>query len=131
MLLYILVGLLLLVSAGAKAVQDSVAHRNGLKKLGPWWDSNESWKRKWKPTTGPTGELLYKDEAFFGSSTFLVLLSDAWHFFGMLRDSCWQAALVLLTPFPWYYQLLAFVAIKVAYGTAFQILYTLLNKKAS
>lgn len=39
-----------------------------------WWNPNISWKNKYKnndPTQGPK---------FFGSTTFLVWLTDAWHF---------------------------------------------------
>lgn len=141
MVLLIIVGALLLSSALAKAVQDSIAHHNSLAQLMPadghsqfwhlWWNHKESWRNKYKklPDVIPGVFNTSAEPRFFGSTTFLVFVTDAWHFFGMLNMSAWQAAICLLLPFAWYYQLLAFVLIKIGYGGGFELLYRWLNKQ--
>lgn len=129
MLLYFIVGALLLGSALCKAVQDSIAHHNSLKRLGQWWDHERSWM--WKYARDKTGIIPnHLPPRFFGATTFLVFVTDAWHLFGMFCMSFWQAALCLLLPFPWRYQLLSFAAIKLVYGSVFELLYRYLNKQA-
>lgn len=43
-----------------------------------FWDKHKSWRNKWKGGVAANGE------KFFGSSTFLVWTTDAWHFFNGL-----------------------------------------------
>jgi len=126
---YWIAGALIGFSALGKAVQDSIAHHNALKRLGAWWDSDISWQWKYKQPYQPS---YAQDvaERFWGSSRWFVGLTDAWHCFGMLRDTCWQVAFCLLIPDTIWYKLIAFVAIKVMYGSAFETLYQYLNKKA-
>ncbi len=47
-----------------------------------WWNPAISWKNKWKNDDPNQGE------RFFGSSTFLVCITDAWHFFQHLMIFC-------------------------------------------
>ena len=50
-----------------------------LKRLNPqFWDKHKSWRNKWKGGVAANGE------KFFGSSTFLVWITDAWHLFNAL-----------------------------------------------
>lgn len=50
-----------------------------LKGLNPqFWDKHKSWRNKWKGGVAANGE------KFFGSSTFLVWTTDAWHLFNGL-----------------------------------------------
>ena len=50
-----------------------------LKGLNPqFWDKHKSWRNKWKGGVAANGE------KFFGSSTFLVWTTDAWHLFNAL-----------------------------------------------
>ena len=59
-----------------------------------WFNPNGSWKNKYKdndPTKGPK---------FFGSTTFLVFTTDAWHFFQMIMLSC--LSLIPLIPLTLY-----------------------------
>ena len=50
-----------------------------LKGLNPqFWDKHKSWRNKWKGGVAANGE------KFFGSSTFLVWTTDAWHLFNTL-----------------------------------------------
>ncbi len=71
---YIFTGILLILSATVKAVMDHIRFGHFVYK-GNWWNPDESWKLKWK-----NGDHL-QGERFFGSSTFLVFLTDGWHFF--------------------------------------------------
>jgi hypothetical protein len=137
MLLYRICTLLLLLSAGCKGIQDSIAHHNSQARRGIWWDYANSWKWKYRcriVSAGTDWETIMPDTntpRFFGSTTFLVWSTDAWHFFGMLNMSCWQVAICLLLPFPWYGQLAVFAAIKAAYGGVFELVYRHVNKKAA
>ena len=60
-------------------VSECCFNNSKLAKLNPlFWNKHKSWVNKWKggnPTNG---------EKFFGSSTFLVWITDAWHLFNML-----------------------------------------------
>ena len=47
-------------------------------KLGKWFNPYESWVLKWKNKDEAQGE------KFFGSSTFLVWVTDGWHLLKML-----------------------------------------------
>lgn len=40
-----------------------------------WWNIRTGWRNKWKNGNKSEGE------AFFGSSTFLSLITDAWHWY--------------------------------------------------
>jgi len=65
--------------------------------MNPIW----SWMKKYKDGNSKNGP------AFFGSTTFLVFLTDGWHLFKMLKWTCLQAAIILaitvkVTPnWPW------------------------------
>ena len=66
-----------------KGVQDKLQfhfHKSIFKNLGTWWNPEESWRNKWKNGNKEEGE------KFLLSSTLLVSLTDAWHFFGLLRN---------------------------------------------
>jgi hypothetical protein len=55
-----------------------------------FWDPSISWSNKWSnhdPKNGP---------AFFGSSTFLVFLTDSWHLFKFLKNTLIFIGLILL-----------------------------------
>lgn len=72
----------IIVFAISKAICDiseSSFANSKLGKLNPlFWDKHKSWKNKWKGGVAANGE------KFFGSSTFLVWITDAWHLFNML-----------------------------------------------
>lgn len=82
--------LLIILTAILKSIQDALAQKKLLIKSA-WWNEN-SWKMKWK------GGDIEKGEAFLGSSTVLVWVTDAWHFFGMLRNISMILAIVLYMP---------------------------------
>ena len=117
---YLLVGLLLLAGAG-KAISDSLAHGSArLAALGPWFDNATSWQRKYRDYYG--GD---KRPRFWGSTTFLVFLTDGWHFFNALSGACTDAALLVgaWPVYRWYA-----VAAVVARRIVFQPLYSFLRK---
>lgn len=66
-----IVYILIIISAVAKAVMDVISEG----KWSGWWNKSESWRNKWKDGDPEKGE------KFFGSSTFLVWLTDGWHLF--------------------------------------------------
>lgn len=120
-----MLGLLIALSilAGAlRACHDSLTHSPGvgkLSKLGPWWNSLTSWKRKYKnedPAQGP---------AYFGATSWLVGFSDAWHASNLLS---WLAADAALFVAAWpAYGWLALVPVAVR-RLVFQPLYSYLRK---
>lgn len=72
---------LVLLSSIPDAIKDTVQFYfyrsvfNTSKLSSYWWNYNISWQNKYKnldPSQGPK---------FFGSTTFLVWITDAWHFF--------------------------------------------------
>lgn len=68
-------------------VRDGTMFRND--GAGPWWNGKQSWTNKYKnndPAQGP---------AYFGSTTFLVALTDAPHAFNALTHQFNAMALVL------------------------------------
>ena len=72
-----------LVLGITKGIQDKLLFHfdtSIFKSLGNWWNPKESWKNKWKEGDKSKGE------RFFLSSTLLVSLTDAWHFFGLVRN---------------------------------------------
>jgi hypothetical protein len=53
-----------------------------------WWNPEISWKNKWKDGDNTKGE------KFFGSSSFLVMFTDAWHFFQHMMLACFMLSIV-------------------------------------
>ena len=80
-MIYIL-AILILVFGLSKAlcdISESGFSTSRFKNLNPqFWDKHKSWRNKWKGGVAANGE------AFFGSSTFLVWTTDAWHLFNSL-----------------------------------------------
>ena len=60
-------------------ISESGFYTSKLEGLNPqFWDKHKSWRNKWKGGVAANGE------KFFGSSTFLVWITDAWHLFNGL-----------------------------------------------
>jgi hypothetical protein len=73
---------LVILSSVPDAIKDTVSFHffeSVFKELNmDWWNPNISWANKYKnqdPSQGPK---------FFGSTTFMVWVTDAWHLFGAL-----------------------------------------------
>ena len=67
-----------------------------------FWNPKLSWTNKWSRKD-------YTKERFFGSSTFLVFLTDGWHLLKEIQLSSICAALAILSGVWWYYILFRFV----------------------
>ena len=94
MITLLIIVLLIIIAAISKSVMDTVSFRftesifSNFKNQN-WWNPSISWKNKYKnqdPKQGPK---------FFGSTTFLVFITDAWHFFQMIMLSCFNISIIL------------------------------------
>lgn len=92
-----------------------------------WWNPKISWEHKYKDndcTKGP---------AFPGSTTFLVFLTDAWHFFQFLFLNSLFISIIIATPFPFFGNIwdfiLTFLIYRVIFGVIFEISFRIFSKK--
>lgn len=110
--------LLILISSLAKSVSDAIAHgKDSVFPNNNWWDASESWKNKYKdrdPEKGP---------AFPLSTTLLVFVTDAWHFFNMIGSTayCMIPAVLLTNDLKEF--LLIFAGCRMIYMGAFHFVY--------
>ena len=88
-----------------------------------YWDAKISWQNKWHGGNRNLGE------KFFGSSTFLVFLTDAWHFFQFLMFSCIEFSVALLFGLGLIQTILIFIGLKVVRTLVFEICWKYLFKK--
>jgi len=94
----IIILLLLIISGVSKSICDVSASNYYYSKLPQnpyYWCKSMSYRNKWK-----NGDIK-QGEAFLGSSTFLVLLTDAWHLFDVIRDITLIAACLLVGDIIW------------------------------
>ena len=63
-----------------------------------WINPHKSSQNKWKYIDG-----IWSGEKFFGSSTFLVFLTDFWHFCKFLMLLCISAAIVFYVPLTFWW----------------------------
>ena len=90
--IYVIVGVLILISGISKAIMDKISYhydKSIFKKLGPFWNPEESWKFKYKNNDPDQGE------RFLGSTTIFVSLTDAWHLFNLIRNFCLVSAIAV------------------------------------
>lgn len=86
-----------------------------------WFNPAISWRNKWK-----NGDDVY-GERFFGSSTILVWITDAWHFFKMIMLVLICASVVLYVPlFNWYVDS---VLLLIVFTLSFELFYGKLFKR--
>lgn len=122
--------ILILIASIAKAVMDRI--KDGIggsiffdmphNKFRSWMDDYTSWQYKWKNGNIKEGE------RFFGSSTFLVWITDGWHFFQKLFLTAMFLLVILYRPMIcgfWDFMIMYFV-----FTTLFEIWYRLLGRKA-
>lgn len=112
-----MISLLFLICASiAWAVIDTLSHHyfvsvfNGLDRM--FWNPEISWKNKYKENL--------RDPKFFGSTSFLVWTTDAFHLFKSISIVCFILAVVSYRGFTAYW--LLDLAI---YGAAFNSVFTL------
>lgn len=121
-----MISLLLMSIAGVmKAVIDTnlFHHEQSIFKGKPFFNSNESWKLKYRNGDKAQGD------RFFLSSTLFVFCTDSFHLFGMLNHFLIVAAIVLYSPItPIKIKVLSvlvdFVIIKIAHQSVFHAFYT-------
>lgn len=124
----VVLSLVLIIGAAASnAVMDTLSFRYSQSILPQdaarrqWWDPAESWKNKWAGGDPKHGE------AFPLSSTALVSLTDAWHFFKGATIFCLLVAIILpFTKFfawPWPAWVGVFIGLKLLYGFVFEGLF--------
>ena len=119
--------LLLILAAGicngaADSLQFHFAKSFARKWKADYWNPDKSWRRKYEkgdPAQGP---------AFFGSTTFLVFLTDAWHLAKFLQMACFRLSIVFLLQLQWYWAVAAYLALWSTQVIGFHLLYTLASK---
>ena len=92
-----------------------------------FWYPNISWKNKYKdlnPDKGPK---------FFGSTTFLVAFTDAWHLFKLLFLFLLFFTIVTYHPIINYYPpfniIFDFILLRALFGATFEGIFRLLKRK--
>lgn len=98
-------------------------------KLGMWYDPRISWKLKYKNQDQEQGP------AFFGSTTFLVWITDAWHFFQTIMLSSFNVIICIFfyhlicdrepKDFALLLSMSLFIVQKFLYGVFFEMFYLL------
>jgi hypothetical protein len=86
-----------------------------------WWNPAISWKNKWK-----NGDSKY-GERFFLSSTILVFVTDAWHFFQAIKHVFYFTAIVLYVPI-FKFAIIDFVLLYVVHNIVFEFTFSKLLK---
>lgn len=82
----------------------------------PFFDSTVSWQNKWKNGDRNQGE------KFFGSSTFLVWTTDAWHLFKTTMLLCFSVAIVIYSPM--VHPIIDAVIYWLTFGTVFELFWS-------
>lgn len=121
-----MISLILIIFAGAcKAVIDKCLfhYEQSIFKGKPFFNSNESWKLKYKNGDKAQGD------RFFLSFTLFVFCTDSFHLFGMLNHFLIVAAIVLYSPItPIKIKALSilvdFLIIKIAHQSVFHAFYS-------
>lgn len=117
---------LIAISGLSKGIQDQLMFHWGkswTKNLKPnFWNPAVSWKNKYKngnPEDGPK---------FKGSTTIFVSITDAWHFFGMLRENANRLAIIFALASAINYKIEIYFVIWVILFIIFTISFKLLYK---
>lgn len=126
--LVIAIMLSLFVAAFLKSQMDLITHKydQSIPSRYGWnylfWNPLYSWRNKWKSGTPQSGE------AFWGSSTFFVFLTDGWHLTQFVFNRFWQLGitLALVAHLEWGFWrfLLVYAIIGVAYSIVFELFYS-------
>lgn len=133
--LLIIIGLLIIIAGISNAIMDTLQFRYNSsvfsalsKKWQNWFNPKLSWKNKWKnkdPKQGP---------AFLFSTTMLVFLTDAWHFFQMIVLTSLQIAIALLIAIILGKNIIVITIIlvlifKIIYGSVFELFFKYIFRK--
>jgi hypothetical protein len=130
--------ILIFLSAIANAIGDKIQfHWDGSIFAGRGWDSwanpKISWRRKWKWKGEKYDEMI--GEAFPGSSTVFVWITDLWHLSKsfqltlMMLAICWWNPIISANNF-WFGCLINFAILRIIYGVTFELFFSkILSKK--
>lgn len=114
--MYIFVIILAVLAGVSEAVMDKLNfhYENSVfKRLkGSFWDPSISWQNKWKEGDKNKGE------RFFGSSTFLVFLTDGWHLFKVIHTTL-LVSFCFLAPV-WWMLIICYLLKKVVFELFFR-----------
>lgn len=121
-----MISLVLMSIAGLmKAIIDTnlFHHEQSIFKGKPFFNSNESWKLKYRNGDKAQGD------RFFLSSTVLVAFTDSFHLFGMINSFLICAAIVLYSPITGIKIkvlsiIVDFLIIKIVHQSVFHAFYT-------
>ena len=114
------------LAAICNAVMDTLTHHydtsifKNMKKQ-KWWNPAVSWTNKY------TDIVSYKKPRYFGSTTFLVWTTDAWHFFQfMMLNFVILSGVIMMncvTDVLWWENIIIFALLKVVWGVCFELFY--------
>ena len=111
--------LFIILAAILNAVMDILSYRYDLSvfskypKLNQFTQPALSWQNKWKNGDRKQGE------RFFGSSTFLVWTTDAWHLSKTLMLACISIAIVTYSPM--IHPIVDAIAYWIVFGIVFEL----------
>ena len=136
MTLLIISIVLLIVAAIAEAIMDKLQFHfddSVFWKLrgNKWWDPKISHLNKWKNGDKSQGE------AFPGSSTIFVFVTDAWHFFQFIQLRTLIGAVVLFTIAilsfvswdDWIKYIISYVVLSIIFSGTFELFFSIILKK--
>jgi len=116
----------LVAASWANAVMDTLAHHYSVSVF-------RNWNRNfWHPVVSANNK--YKDKlfnrgpAFFGSTTFLVWMTDGWHLMQFVFHSSWQAAIAVAMVDGWM-TLVYWAVMKTVFSGLFELNYGYILKK--
>lgn len=135
-MIYLILTIVCLVIAGiGKAIMDTLQFHfstSVFKHLDKnyWWNPAISWKNKWKNHDPKQGE------AFPGSSTIFVFVTDAWHFFQFIFLRFFFACIILFMIYGglvifglmWVDWIIQYVGLSVIFGLTFTLFYSKILK---
>lgn len=115
-----------ILAAVCNAVMDILAHKYKQSIFSKWnrqyWDPSVSHRNKYK------NHVISKEPKFFGSTTFLVFLTDGWHLFQFLSNSFIIVSIILIinciADVTWWQNLALFIMFKVLWGVFFEWFYS-------
>ena len=125
------------IAAIAKGVQD-LCKINAFPDSWTWWNESDSWRNKWDikhKLSLYEGTLRVTDNRkprFFGSTTFLVWVTDGWHFFQMVYLNSLMVGFWLLAKYMpnWWWLFIMVVLFKVWFESAYSIIKKILKLKS-
>lgn len=114
--------ILIILAAVLNAVMDILSYRYDISvfskypKLKQFTQPALSWQNKWKNGDRKQGE------KFFGSSTFLVWTTDAWHLSKTLMLACISIAIVTYSPM--IHPVIDAIAYWIVFGIVFELFWS-------